>query len=167
MTSCEYQRQLSAYYDGELPDEQAAELQRHLRQCESCRRELRRLEAISAVLVSAALGRPSREAVERWRGAFRPARARAILRLARAVTAAAAAILLVCSVALWQRWSRPPESFRQAAAWEKLAASPPSGQVAAAILAGDDSAEADESPDVQLAQSILGSLGGAEGSGND
>jgi anti-sigma factor RsiW len=43
-------KKLSAYTDGELPEEEAAEIREHLTVCEACREELSRLESVSAAL---------------------------------------------------------------------------------------------------------------------
>jgi anti-sigma factor RsiW len=43
-------RQLSAYLDGELPPLDEAEVRDHLARCDSCQKELRRLQAVRSAL---------------------------------------------------------------------------------------------------------------------
>ena len=47
MDSCDNPQAISAYHDGELPPDRARQLEQHLRQCDACRQELARLEALS------------------------------------------------------------------------------------------------------------------------
>jgi anti-sigma factor RsiW len=101
MTHARWQRQLSAYVDGELASHEAGELETHLAQCESCRAELERLQSLKSLLgrlperpvpetlwtsIRAQLDRPQQSwtaVVEQWlRGAVRrPALAAAALAL--------------------------------------------------------------------------------------
>jgi anti-sigma factor RsiW len=50
VTHARWQRQLSAYVDGELMPHDVAEVRAHLEQCESCRAELERLQSIKSLL---------------------------------------------------------------------------------------------------------------------
>ncbi len=101
MTHARWQRQLSAYVDGELTPHEAGELEAHLAQCQSCRAELDRLQSLKSLLgrlperpvpatlwmsIRAALDRPQQSwiaLVEQWlRGVVRrPALAAAALAL--------------------------------------------------------------------------------------
>jgi len=154
MTSCEYQRQLSAYYDGELPAGQADDVERHLAECESCAAELEKLRGISAFISAASTTQYVPDAaMRRWRQSVRPARDRAVLRLTQMLSAAAAAVLILCTTILWQHYantSRPA----QAEAWESAAvrtASPTIRTTAGQLTGGPETP-----PDVQLANAILG-----------
>lgn len=50
MTHARWQRQLSAYVDGELTPHEAGEVEAHLAQCESCKAELHRLQSLKSLL---------------------------------------------------------------------------------------------------------------------
>ncbi len=50
MTHARWQRQLSAYVDGELTLHEAGEVEAHLAQCASCRAELERLQSLKSLL---------------------------------------------------------------------------------------------------------------------
>jgi len=155
MESCEYQRQLSAYHDGELPAGQAAEVERHLSECERCAGELERLRGISAFLSAASASRYVPDAaMRRWRQSVRPARDRAVLRLTEMLSAAAAAVLILCASVLWQYHARAPRPA-QSESWETAAvrtASPAIRTTAGQLTGGPETP-----PDVQLANTILGS----------
>lgn len=101
MTHARWQRQLSAFLDGELLPREAEAVRAHLEQCESCRAELERLQSVKVLLgrlperpvpgtlwtsIRARLERPGESWLERaehwWWGAFRrPALAAAALTL--------------------------------------------------------------------------------------
>ena len=49
MDCCEVQTLLSAYYDGELPDESRTTVAEHLTQCSACAGELARFEKLSVL----------------------------------------------------------------------------------------------------------------------
>jgi len=153
MASCENQRQLSAYHDGELPADEAADLERHVARCEACAAELRKLRAMSHLLSSAIQRQVPAEAMDRWRRSVRPARDRVILRMTEMLSAAAAAILLVCLTVLWQQWNSAAGPARQQSAWENVAVRTVSGPVR--TLAGQLTGGSDTPPDVQLANAIL------------
>jgi len=153
MASCENQRKLSAYHDGELSAALAAEMEKHLLQCPSCREELRRLRAMSVLLASAIDEQAPPEATARWKRSVRPARDRAVLRMTGMLSAAAAAILLVCSTMLWQQSGKPTGLPPRAATWESVAARTTSGPAVA--LAGELTGAAETPPDIQLANAIL------------
>ena len=162
MASCDNERQLNAYHDGELPAAEAAELEQHLAGCETCAAELRKLRAMSRLLSSAhQQAQVQPEAMERWRRSVRPGRDRVILRMTEMLSAAAAAILLVCSTMLWQHWNAASRPVRQQAAWETVAVRTTSGPLR--TLAGQLTAAQDTSPDVQLANAILANSSGTKG----
>jgi anti-sigma factor RsiW len=50
VTHARWQRQLSAYVDGELTPHEAGEVEAHVAQCESCREELDRLQSLKSLL---------------------------------------------------------------------------------------------------------------------
>ena len=162
MESCENERQLSAYHDGELAPAEAAELERHLARCDACAAELRKLRAMSQFLSSAVdVQQVPAEAMDRWRYSVRPGRDRVILRITEMMSAAAAAILLVCVTMLWQQWNTATRPARQQSAWENVAVRTTSGPIR--TLAGQLTSGADIPPDVQLANAILASSSGKKG----
>jgi anti-sigma factor RsiW len=163
MASCQNIPKIGAYHDGELPPAEAELLEAHIRQCESCRLELERLRALSQWLTSSPAPAVSDEVLERLRRCVRPRRDRVLLRTAKALTAAAAAVLVVCSALLWQRWEAPAAPVEPAARWESAAVAPTSTQVTLSSGVGETNTETDV--DVQIAKSILGVTSGE--SGND
>jgi anti-sigma factor RsiW len=105
---CPYRAAVSSFHDGELDEPRQRELQVHLRRCADCALELKRLEALSSMLDAGRLPPLSPTAQRRFRNvaAFAP-QARTI-RLARWLTAAAAAVFLTASIQLWiHRGDRP------------------------------------------------------------
>lgn len=52
MSQCSYQISLDAYHDGQMPPEQARELERHLPGCAACSAELTRLSQLSQLLIA-------------------------------------------------------------------------------------------------------------------
>jgi anti-sigma factor RsiW len=163
MASCENGRQLSAYHDGELPAADAADLERHLARCDTCAAELMKLRAMSRLLSAAIEVRQvPPEAMARWRRSVRPGRDRVILRMTEMLSAAAAAILLVCSTMLWQQWNTAVRPARQpSASWESVAVRTASGPVR--TLAGQLTGSPETPPDVQLANAILANSSGTKG----
>jgi anti-sigma factor RsiW len=96
MAECTQHDQLMAYHDGELPPERRAAFERHLAECDSCARELRRLRALSGLVREFEVPPMPQGMMERLREALGPARERSIIRLCRTVSLAAAALLAVC-----------------------------------------------------------------------
>ena len=149
MASCENIRKLSAHHDGELPTDEAQRVAQHLRQCPSCRQELEQLRAISQWLSASPAPAVPEEVLARLRRSFRPRRDRIILRTAKTLTTAAAAVLVVCSALLWQRWHIQPPSVAAPARWETAATQPEELLVAT---------ESRRDTDVQIIESILKGL---------
>jgi len=160
---CQNIPKISSYHDGELPAAEAAELAAHLRQCPSCRQELERLRGLSKWLSSSPTPEIPAAALDRLRGRVQPRRDWAVLRMAKTLTAAAAAVLLVCSVLLWRGGDAGVGPVPPAADWERAAVMPTSAEPTASEAAFETGTEDDV--DVQLAGSILGlpSMGGGGG----
>ncbi len=118
---CEQARWLSAYHDGELPPQASADFERHLGQCSRCAAELARLRELTRLFGSApapelpqpALGRLHRS-VDRW--AFP-----GVVRMAEALAAVAAVVLIGCMVSL-ARQGTAPRSADTAPPWSVEAA---------------------------------------------
>ena len=127
MDSCENIQRIGAYHDGEMSAAEAEALEAHLSHCLACRKELDRLRAMSRWLSSAGGAEVSDAALARLRRSLQPGRDRAGLRMAKALTAAAAAVLIVCSALLWQRSQAAPASAGPPAPWERRAVMPAKG----------------------------------------
>lgn len=126
MNECEHADKLTAYHDGQLDERTRASLERHLAQCTTCSSELARLRRLSEILGSTARPGLSAQALRRIHAAVEAAPATSIRRLAEALTAVAAAILIVCGAYLLI----PSVSASQAAApvWEATAVQHPTEQ---------------------------------------
>ncbi len=160
MAPCESNRQISAYHDGELPAGVAGELAEHIRQCPSCRRELERLRSLSQWLAAAPVPEAPEALLERLRRSVQPRRDRIALRMAEALTAVAAVVLVACSAMLWQRSRPQPLPVQPVAQWERLAAAPmpdESTAIADDMGAGTQT-DTEADADVQIARSILGAV---------
>jgi len=123
---CERTKQIGAYHDDELPAAEAESLARHVEQCSECRTELERLRAISRWLGAAAEAEAPPDVLSRIRQRIRPRRDRIVFRIAASMTAAAAAVLIVCSALLWQRWQAAETTTPFDATWATLAVTPSS-----------------------------------------
>jgi anti-sigma factor RsiW len=118
---CEFAGDVDAYHDGELPPDRREQFEAHLAGCATCARELKALRAISARLASAGLSEIPADVLGRLHAGV-PRRVgageRAILRIAGALTTAAAAVLLFGLVGLF-RSSQSDQS--RMTAWEQAA----------------------------------------------
>lgn len=150
MASCENVREVNRYHDGELSADEARRLADHVRGCASCREELASLRALSRLLSAAAPAEPPEALCDRLCRNVQPHRDRVILRTARALTAAAAAVLVACGAALWLRAGDRPAPLRPPSSWESLAAA-----TSPAERMGTE-ADLEDSVDVQIARAIVG-----------
>jgi len=122
MSACEHHRRLSAYHDGELPAAECGALEEHLRQCRSCAQELEQLRGLSGLFAAVEMPEMSSGALNRVHGNVCATREGITARLAGALTAAAAAVLLVCSAWLWREtWVREETDDGSPRAWERTA----------------------------------------------
>jgi len=121
MSECEYARRLSAYHDGEVSDADRASLEAHVRQCPACAAELRRLAALSHMVSRLGLPKMPAQSVERVRRATDAMLMADLGRMAKRFLAAAAAVLLVCSVWLWRSEAAPRPAERMPL-WETAVA---------------------------------------------
>ena len=117
--ACKHIQEVSAYYDGELPLEGRARLEAHLNRCPACALELERLRSISRLLAEHGSPQMPAAALDRLHAGLPGIRDRAVLRMARMLTAAAAAILVVCGGWLWS--GAGTTSAEAPAAWERVA----------------------------------------------
>jgi len=98
---CKHTREISAYHDGELPLEERARLDAHISRCPACALELERLRSISRLLMEHGSPEMPAIALNRLHAGLPGTRDSAIPRMARMLTAAAAAVLVVCGAWLW------------------------------------------------------------------
>ncbi|MFH0965938.1 MAG: zf-HC2 domain-containing protein [Planctomycetota bacterium] len=129
MSDCGRSREISAYHDGELSREESLGLEAHLAQCASCARELEELEAVARALADASIPRVPGDVLERLHGTVAVARERVLVSMAELLTAAAAAVLLLCA-----GWA-----FRGAGGGEAPAATPSAWELAAVGVREDSS----------------------------
>jgi anti-sigma factor RsiW len=113
---CEYSGRLIAWMDGELPGEEAAEVERHMPQCAECQRNVNAYAEVSQTFVAgheAAMAAQPRRTTSRW-----------------ALGALAAAAAIIVAILLAQPRAEqlsvfvPPPPHAPAMAFEK-----PSGQM--------------------------------------
>ncbi|MGD2174591.1 MAG: zf-HC2 domain-containing protein [Candidatus Brocadiaceae bacterium] len=121
MAECTYRKRLMAYHDGELTPERRRELEEHLKDCPACAAELEELRTLSGVLGEAEAPTMPEGMVERLRGAVPAARERTIVRLCRAVSLAAAVLLVVCGGWVWYETAEGRAALAAPPAWEVAA----------------------------------------------
>jgi len=121
MSDCEHMDRLSAYYDGEMADEERRELEKHLGRCTSCARELGELQRLSELFAAVPIPQMPAGALKLLHSNLGSMREAVIVRMARTVAAAAAAVLIVCSVWLWASGTRQESYAASAPAWETVA----------------------------------------------
>ena len=124
MPSCEFDRRIGAYHDGELPVGQRRDIEEHMRHCPACARELRRLVALSRFFSAAGTPQMPSDALARLHRTIDSVPERIVIRTAAVFAAAAAALLLARSVWLWQTSSGPPSYPTSVPAWERVAQTP-------------------------------------------
>lgn len=146
MSACEHSRQVSAYYDGELPPEERARVEEHIRQCPICAKELDQLRQISRLLGAARIPDLPADLPPRLRGAAPSAADRWLVRTAEALTAVAAAVLVASGLWLWRTSATQATRNDPFSTWEETAVTlgmrPPS----------------DEDREIRLAQWIVEDL---------
>jgi len=123
VSECQYAGRLSAYHDEELPPAARAEVQAHLACCPACAAELARLARLSAALSGLARPRIGPQAIQRLHQGIDMLPSVALGRLAGALTAVAASILIACGA-----WLLSSSSLAGAAAipvWETVAIQKP------------------------------------------
>ncbi len=104
---CPQANKVSLYHDNEMPPALRAEFEAHLEDCRLCQAELRRLQEMSGALATIPRAQLPDVILGRLHKSVTAAGSRGVLRLAEALSAVAAAILIVCSIGLTQ--VPPPE----------------------------------------------------------
>jgi len=149
MSECEHAARVSAYHDGELSAAAADEVQRHLRGCPECAAELERLRALSGLLASASRPAMDRSAMARLHRRVDLLPRAGLWRMAEALAAVAAVILLACTVALVSLPVAPAAG--SVPVWEMAAVPAPSAELTAS------------STEEQLAMWMIEDLSGRDG----
>jgi len=122
MSECEHASRLGAYHDGELPEAWAADVERHVSGCPACAAELDRLRALSRMCGSAAKPQMSPAAIERLQMKMEGLPGLGLRRMAEAVAACAASILVICTAAMGVFFTGR-EPVQAASQWEVTAVS--------------------------------------------
>jgi len=142
---CEFSKLLSAYHDGELPDEQRRQLETHLPACATCSAELNEMRSLSRVLQSYERPRLDADARQRLHAMVEDVPEQTIVRFVWRVAAIAASIMLIGATWLEvnsvQAQAEPPPGIQS---WETAVTDP-----------GTESLSLNESGDAQLASLIV------------
>ena len=120
-TLCALRQSVAAYHDGELPAEQADAMSRHVQECGMCGGEAKAMQAISRLLSGPVSPAMPPQAMARLHAVIDGARASSLQWMGEVLTAAAAAVLLLCGAAMWLSPARQPTAA--VPLWELTAAS--------------------------------------------
>ena len=144
----ELKQKLSAYHDGELPESEVREFEDTLRSDPQLADELKQLRLMSRLLETAAAPSLSAQAKTRLHQKVELMPQRELTRTMSTLTAAAAIVLLVCSITLWtgQRNTVNPASDL----WEVAVWTTPSEEDETELAEADDEG--------QLAEWIINDL---------
>lgn len=123
MSDCQHADRLSAYHDDELSPAARAEVASHLARCPACAGELGRLVKLSRAFAELPAPAFSRQAMQRLHRGLDVVPGQAIARLAEALTAVAASIVIACGVWLWS--SSSPADAASMPLWEATAIQKP------------------------------------------
>jgi len=104
MNDCEQASRLGAYHDGEMSADCRTDFERHLAQCPICAAELERIRGLARLLGFLPLPQISQSALARMHRKVDALPSTSIRRMAGALAAAAAMVLVVCTIGL-ARWS--------------------------------------------------------------
>jgi anti-sigma factor RsiW len=120
--TCEKAAQVHAYYDGELDASRDRMFEAHLQRCAECSALLAELRALSSLLSGASRAELPAQAMSGFHGAWHVARDRGIMRIAAALTAVAAMLLIG---ALLTGPAAQGNTPAKPALWEAMAVMPP------------------------------------------
>lgn len=121
MNECEFSGQLGTYHDGELSPSSRAQIEEHLARCPACAAELSRLRALSerfSAMTPAAL---PPDMLERLHRSTDRLPALTICRIAEAVAAVAAGILIACLIGISRQGPSEASAYAPPV-WETKAA---------------------------------------------
>jgi anti-sigma factor RsiW len=116
LSECQHADRLSAYHDNELDPQARAEVQTHLAQCPACTGELARLERLSQAFAGLPAVQVSPHTMQRLHRRIDALPGLTIARLAEALTAVAASIVIACGAWLWS--SSAPAGSATMPVWE-------------------------------------------------
>ena len=145
---CGFSGRLSAFFDGELRGEERRTVEAHLKQCPSCAAELEAIASVSETLKGAYSPDASEGCRERLRASIPRGSVDTIMRLAEALTAVAATILVASLFYIAASVSQPAEAVRD------------EPSLAAASLEMAQPAIPESPEEEQLARYILADLSG-------
>jgi anti-sigma factor RsiW len=121
MTECKLANQVGAYHDGELLPPARDSMESHLANCPACAAELARLRQLSQMLRTARRPALPAQALDRLHRSVDLQPRITVLHMAEAFTAAAAAVLLISIVGLFEL-STTQKASAQTPAWETVVA---------------------------------------------
>lgn len=116
--NCPNEQTLSAFHDGELPSAEMSQVRSHMASCDACREMLAMLQQASSLVKDADLSDVSPEMFARWASAGTVVQDRAIRRLIGSLTAIAASVLIVASIARQQASESSAPTIGE---WEQIA----------------------------------------------
>jgi anti-sigma factor RsiW len=129
MNECEQAYRLGAYHDGALSPADRAAVERHLKDCPACTAEWARMQRLSGLARDLATPAMPPGAIARLHERANSLYSRPIIRLAEAMSAVAAAILIACVVGLFMQRDLPAAS---SPTWDETQAiTPPGGDLSA------------------------------------
>lgn len=131
MNECEFSQRLGAYHDGELSPPAQASVEEHLANCPACAAELARLRALSERFAATPPAPLPPLVLERLHRTADRLPALSVCRIAEAVAAVAAGILLACLIGI----------ARQGTGEASASAPPPWETPVAAVDRGEGSEE--------------------------
>lgn len=119
MERCEYNERLSAYFDGELPEEERLVLEKHLAGCGSCARELEAMRGVSGLLKGWEGPHMLPMAMARLHQAIDRENLGRLRKVAISLSSMAASLALATML-----WAYGGEQASAPAAWERIAVAP-------------------------------------------
>ncbi len=120
MTECIFRRKISAYFDGELSENERLTLNKHLADCEECSTELTSIEQVSAVFASEDLPKIPPALLASVQTRTRVG-AKDIRRTAGILTAASIALIIASVALLLSGNLSAPESGTITREWDRAA----------------------------------------------
>lgn len=143
MNTCNQTTQVHRYHDGQMNAQDAQAYEHHLQACPVCQAELASLREMSSLFAEASLPELSELSRARLHQAvdqrMNLAQERGVLRLAQWLSAAAAAVLVVCSVQLAFMNSTASADTSPTLAWEMTTAMLTQDNTAGGIVSDEHS----------------------------
>ena len=124
MRVCRHIRRISAYYDGEATPEERRFLDAHVGRCSGCMAELEGFRSLSRLLSAAGMPEAPERCAQRLHRRVGALSDQRVLRMARMLTAAAAAVIFLCGGWLWQASVMPQVQSDLSLQWETAAVTP-------------------------------------------